>query len=136
MSIHSKTRILIHIVWSTRKRKKLLPRPTRIELNQYLQEYSANHSIQTIISYVNADHVHLLIDLDPTKSLSSQVKLLKGASSRWINKRGVIPRKFSWGRGYGAFSVSQSHAGRVIKYICNQDEHHGGRSSEMSFMRS
>jgi hypothetical protein len=31
---------------------------------------------------------------------------------------------FSWGRGYGAFSVSQSHVDQVAAYIANQETHH------------
>jgi hypothetical protein len=52
------------------------------------------------------------------------VKLLKGASSHWINQNRIVPGKFAWGRGYGAFSVSQSGVDEVSKYIANQEEHH------------
>jgi len=31
---------------------------------------------------------------------------------------------FSWQREYGAFSVSQSHLEKVIRYIEQQEEHH------------
>jgi hypothetical protein len=30
----------------------------------------------------------------------------------------------SWQRGYGAFSVSQSHVDTVVFHIQNQEEHH------------
>jgi len=33
-------------------------------------------------------------------------------------------REFYWQAGYGAFSVSQSEANKVILYIQNQEEHH------------
>ena len=124
MSIHSKARLLTHIVWSTYKRERLLPRLLRIELNNYLYDYAECHSMRLIKVYVNPDHVHLLIDMDPTQSVASTVKLLKGASSRWLNRHEMQTSKFSWGRGYGAFSVSQSHVNRVICYIHNQEEHH------------
>ncbi len=50
--------------------------------------------------------------------------LLKPASSHWINKERVTKTKFSWGRGYGAFSVSQSTVKVVAEYIVGQEEHH------------
>ncbi|MBL7026629.1 MAG: IS200/IS605 family transposase [Candidatus Marinimicrobia bacterium] len=133
MSIHSKTRLLTHIVWSTHKRERLTPRSLRIELNDYIHTYADAHSMRLIKLYVNPDHVHLFINMDPTQSIASTVKLLKGASSRWLNQQDSQKRKFSWGRGYGAFSVSQSHAQRVIWYIHNQEEHHRQRSFTEEF---
>ena len=85
MSIHSRTRLLTHLVWSTYKKERLVSRPLRIELNNYLREYADSHSIRLIIAYVNPNHIHLLIDLEPTQSIASTVKLLKGTSSRWLN---------------------------------------------------
>jgi putative transposase len=133
MSLHSRTRLITHIVWSTHKKARLTPRTLRIELNHYLRSYATGHSIRLINAYVNSDHIHLLIDLDPTQSIASTVKLLKGASSRWLNQHESQNAKFSWGRGYGAFSVSQSHVHRVIKYISNQEEHHRAKQFTEEF---
>jgi len=74
--------------------------------------------------HVNPDHVHLLIDLPPTRALDEVVKALKGSSSRWINASGLLVGHFRWARGYGAFSVSQSGLEDVITYIEGQEEHH------------
>ncbi len=76
------------------------------------------------INYVNAEHVHALIDLPTKHSIEETLKLLKGASSYWVNQNRIVPAKFAWGRGYGAFSVSQSNVDGVSKYIANQEEHH------------
>jgi REP element-mobilizing transposase RayT len=57
-------------------------------------------------NYVNADHVHVLVDLPTALSIEQLVQLLKGSSSHWINANDILPAKFAWGRGYGAFSVS------------------------------
>ncbi|NQT51193.1 hypothetical protein HQ576_04050 [bacterium] len=37
---------------------------------------------------------------------------------------------FAWQAGYAAFSVSESNAHRVVRYIETQDEHHRTRSFE------
>jgi len=65
------------------------------------------------INYVNPDHVHALIDLPTRLSIEELVQLLKGSSSHWINANDVIKEKFAWGRGYGAFSVSESNVNAV-----------------------
>ena len=80
------------------------------------------------VNYVNADHIHTIIDLPTKYSIEETVRLMKGGSSHWINKNRIIANNFSWGRGYGVFSVSQSNIQKVIKYINNQEEHHKKKS--------
>ena len=128
MSQHSYSRCWVHIIWSTNKREKALHKEARKRVSDYLYKYSNSKNIIMKINYVNADHVHALIDLPTMQSIEDIVKLLKGSSSHWINKERVIQGRFSWGRGYGIFSVSQSNLKKVIKYIKNQEEHHKARS--------
>jgi hypothetical protein len=59
------------------------------------------------------------------------MKNLKANSSRWMGEQGI---NFGWQKGYGAFSVSSSHAEDVIKYIQHQHEHHKKRSFEEEFI--
>lgn len=124
MSVHAYHCCFVHLIWSTYKRRKILPVEARKRVSRFLYQYAESRDILMKINYVNADHVHALIDLSPDKSIQDIVKLLKGSSSHWINKNRIIEDKFSWGRGYGAFSVSQSNAGIVIHYIKNQEIHH------------
>ncbi|MCH2045599.1 MAG: transposase [Saprospiraceae bacterium] len=54
------------------------------------------------------------------------IQLFKGSSSAWINKQGYMLDKsrFSWQRGFGAFSVDEERVNIVRKYIQRQEEHH------------
>jgi putative transposase len=85
------------------------------------------------INYVNADHVHTLIDLLASLPIEELAQLLKGSSSHWINSNDLVRGKFAWGRGYGAFSVSESKIGDVSAYIAGQAEHHRIRSFAEEF---
>jgi len=129
MSKHAYSRCWIHLLWATLDREKLLlNRDARIKLSEYLTEYSQSKDIYMKINYVNPEHVHTLID-QPTKySLEQIAQLFKGSSSHWINENKLIPGKFAWGRGYGAFSVSHSNVAEVAAYIAGQEEHHRERS--------
>jgi putative transposase len=93
-----------------------------------LSEYSREKGIYMKINYFNADHTHALIDLPTNLTIEQVVQLLKGSSSHWINQQQLIKGKFAWGRGYGAFSVSQSDISKVANYIARQEEHHRKRS--------
>ena len=124
MSTHSYSRCWLHLIWATLNRERSLKKSAAMKLSGFLYEYSQSKDIYMKINYVNADHVHALIDLPTKYSIEETMKLLKGASSHWINQERIIAAKFSWGRGYGAFSVSQSNVKDVSKYIANQEEHH------------
>ena len=57
-------------------------------------------------------------------SISKTLQLIKGESSYWINKSGLLTRKFEWQDDCWAVSVSKSHEDQVREYIDNQEEHH------------
>ena len=93
-----------------------------------LSEYSHEKGIYMKINYFNAEHAHALIDLPTNLTIEQVVHLLKGSSSHWINQHRLVKGRFAWGRGYGAFSVSQSDVSKVANYIARQEEHHRKRS--------
>ena len=93
-------------------------------MSRYLTEYAETNGIYMKINYVNADHVHALIDLPTGLSIEAVVQLLKGSSSHWINANDIITGKFAWGRGYGAFSASESNVNTIVAYIAGQQQHH------------
>src|SRR5690348_1890998 len=103
MSLHSYSRVWLHIVWTTLERRPLLSKPAAIRLSAYLDSYAREKAIYMKINFVNADHVHALVDLPTNLTIEETLHLLKGSSSHWINESALIPGKFGWGRGYGVF---------------------------------
>ena len=127
MSVRSYTKIWLHLIWSTNKRERLLPdKNLRTELSRYYYNYSEENGIYMKVNYVNAEHVHSLINLPTNLTVEKVLHLYKGSSSNWLNKQ--VNFRFQWGKGYGAFSVSESNLDRVVKYIINQEEHHRKKS--------
>ncbi|HKQ40693.1 MAG TPA: transposase [Verrucomicrobiae bacterium] len=127
MALHAYSRIWLHVLWATLERRPLLPKPAAVQLSGFLGKYAAEKGIYMKINYVNADHVHGLIDLPTSSAVEDVMHLLKGASSHWVNENNLVAGKFAWGRGYGAFSVSHSDITGVAKYIAEQEEHHRKR---------
>jgi putative transposase len=127
MSIRSFTKIWLHLIWGTYNHEKvLLERGFRKQLSEYLFNYSTEKKIFMKTNYVNSDHVHALIDLPTNITVEDVFHLYKGSSSNWVNKN--VNYKFSWAKGYAAFSVSESIEKRVCEYIKNQEGHHRRRS--------
>lgn len=128
MSLHSYSKVWIHLVWGTLDREPMLSKSTAAKASAWLNEYAAEKKIYLKINYFNSDHVHVLIDLPTNLCIEDVVQLFKGSSSHWINEQKLVPGKFSWGRGYGAFSVSESAVAEVASYIGDQEEHHRKKS--------
>ena len=120
----SLSRVLVHLIFSTKNRVPILTPAIRDELHPYLAAtLTNNHSTSLRVGGVE-DHVHLFFGLSRTHSIAQVVELVKTASSKWIKTKGPNYRGFHWQNGYGAFSVSESKAHEVKRYIQRQEEHH------------
>ncbi|MCL5271368.1 MAG: IS200/IS605 family transposase [bacterium] len=124
MSTRSYTRCWLHLVWATKRREPILTGDASARVAGYLREYAAGQGIFPDCNNVQSDHVHALIDLPTNRSIEETVKLLKGASSHWINANPIVAGHFEWQDGYAAFSVSESRRKAVRRYITNQEQHH------------
>ncbi len=82
-----------------------------------------------------SDHTHILCLLSRTSDVSSFDREIKRASTKWIKPKGGMLSKFHWQSGYGAFSVSPSHAKNLQQYIQNQMEHHKKETFQEEFRR-
>ena len=128
MSTHSYSRCWLHLIWETLRREPMLDKSAAAKASRNLTEYARDISIYMKINFFNSDHTHALMDLPTNLTIEQVVQLLKGSSSHWINEQRMLRGRFAWGRGYGAFSVSQSDIERVAKYIAGQEEHHRKRT--------
>jgi putative transposase len=118
------TQIHIQIVFSVKNRGSLIQDKWKDELYKYMCGIIQTHEHKVLQINGMPDHIHILIGLRPSQSLSDLMKLVKRSSSNWINEKNLTEEKFSWQAGFGAFSYSKSQVPRVIKYIQNQEKHH------------
>jgi putative transposase len=118
------TQLYIHIVFAVKNRGALLSTDWDKRLRLYITATVQNNEHKMLCINDMPDHVHMFIGLNPSQSLSDLMRLVKGDSSKWINKEKLTPFKFQWQEGYGAFTYSKSQIDQVVKYINNQQEHH------------
>ncbi len=122
--LHSYVKVFIHLVWSTKNREPFLRKDVHPVVVQHILDYSKIQKIFINAINIQKDHIHVLITMRSDQNIDEVAKLLKGESSHWINSENLIRPKFSWQRGYGAFSLSPSHIEAVKNYISSQNEHH------------
>ncbi len=125
---------LTHFVWSTHDRREWIAESWQESLYGYLGGIARNKQATLIQAGGMLDHLHLLVSLPPTVTLSEMVNVFKSNSSRWI--RTEMPRMniFTWQEGYGAFSVSRSSEQTVANYIRQQKTHHRTRNFQQEFL--
>ena len=120
----SLARLHIHLVFSTKSRAPLLREEVRESLHEYMAVVLRNLDCHALLINSVEDHVHVLLDLARTLSVSKAVEGLKVATSRWIKAKGDAYAAFAWQSGYAAFAVSVSNIDAVRGYIARQREHH------------
>ena len=104
----SLAQIYLHIVFSTKNREPLISGDTLPRLHAYLAGAGNAIGCPVVIVGGVADHVHLLLRLSRSITISDTLKSLKTESSKWMKSAAACPG-FAWQAGYGVFSVSASH---------------------------
>jgi putative transposase len=120
----SYTNLLYRIVFSTKDRRPIITPEYEVRLYDYIG--GTIRSLGGISLELNGteDHVHLLAKLRPDRALSDVLRDLKANATGWMHDVFPSLKNFSWQRGYGAFTVSQSNVEDVRRYIARQKEHH------------
>jgi putative transposase len=122
------TQIHIHFVFAVKYRLGLINPEWKEQLYKYITEITQSNNHKLLAINGMPDHIHILIGMRPTQSISDLMKEVKQSSSLWINEKKLSSIKFEWQEGYGAFSYSKSQIDNVVKYINNQEEHHKKKS--------
>lgn len=119
---HTLTSIQIHVVFSTKKRLRLITLDLKADLFAYMG--GIVRELRATAQGINGmeDHVHMLLKLPPDLSISDCMRVVKTNSSRWVRQK--FGREFGWQTGFAAFSVSGSKAAEVGRYIRDQERHH------------
>jgi len=125
----------MHCVFSTHNREKRLTEDVRNRLWPYIGGIARENKMTALAVGGVEDHVHTLLSIPATMSVSKAIQLIKGGSSKWINSELRLSRRFEWQERYGAFSLSVSAVSETLKYINGQVEHHRRETFKEEFER-
>ncbi len=122
---HTKHRLLYHLVWIPKYRKRILLGKVVVRLDELFRE--AAHVNRWVIRELNIqrDHVHMLIQVEPRVSVAKVVQVLKGGTSIKIRREFPELEEFLWGDsfwadGYFAESIGTVQEEMIRKYIREQ----------------
>ena len=121
--------VFIHLVWATWDREPLLNGDMRRIAYRAIEAKCDELGVSVLALGGVADHVHLLVRLPLTISVSQLVKDIKGSSGHLL--AGIAIERntfFKWQGSYGAISVSPRDLDMITGYINRQEEHHAQQS--------
>jgi REP element-mobilizing transposase RayT len=128
------SQINIHCIFSVKGRGSFIAKQFQDRLHEYMSGTLRNIDAYPLAVGGWKDHIHVFFELNPDTKISDLMRTLKSNSSKWINDEKLLPGKFQWQEGYGAFSYSRSQRDRVIKYIKTQEEHHKGKTFKEEYL--
>lgn len=122
---HALSRLTVHLVWVTKYRYPVLVGEIKQRCRDLIVQICDAEDVRILKGVVSKDHVHMLIEYPPSKSVSDIVKRLKGRTSRRLQEEFPELRRRYWGKhfwaiGYGAWSSGNITDELVAQYL----EHH------------
>ena len=123
---YSKGQNLYHLEWCPKYRYNMfIGKGNKKLCEDILHEIAEQHKIGIVELSGMSDHIHIVVQLSPTMSVSQALHLLKGGSSYELFRQQPLFR-FRYSRGSfwspGKFyrSVGDADAETVLEYVRNQ----------------
>ena len=95
----SLSKIIIHIVFSTKDREKSRDRDTQQRMHAYVATVCRDMDAEALRVGGTADYLHIVATLPRTISQAQMIEAVKTTSSKWIKRLGPKYRRFYWQRG-------------------------------------
>ena len=126
---HNVYNLKYHIIFCTKYRYRVITDEVAIRARDLIREICRANYVEIITGNLSPDHIHLLVGIPPSISVSTIVQYTKGKSSRKLLSEFEHLRKRYWGqhlwaRGYFAVTVGELNEQDVQHYIENQELHH------------
>lgn len=124
---HTRHRLLYHLVWIPKHRKRILKGKIAIRLQNLFYEASKIRRWWIEELKILEDHVRMLIQIHPNETIAEVVQSLKGGTSKVLRKEFPEIQEFLWGDnfwadGYFAETIGNLDYETVKNYIRENTE--------------
>ena len=121
---HTKWECKYHIVFAPKYKRKVAYGQLKADIENILSTLCKRKGVEIIEAEICPDHVHMLVIIPPSMSVSSFVGYLKGKSTlmifeRHANLKYKYGNRHFWCRGYYVDSAGKN-AKKIEEYIRNQ----------------
>jgi putative transposase len=126
---HAKTRLRYHLIFSTKYRRKCLDQ-IKDKVKNLMTQASVGKKFSIETQEIDKDHIHLLVKIDPSESITAVVRQLKQVSTYYIwrdfeaeqhlKKFYWSGKHFLWTGGYFASTIGEVSEKHLREYIEKQ----------------
>ena len=121
---HTKWNCKYHIVFAPKFRRKIIYGQLKRDIANILSTLCKRKGVKIVEAEMCSDHVHMLVEIPPSISVSSFVGYLKGKSTlmifdRHANLKYKYGNRHFWCRGYYVDTVGKNTK-KIKEYIANQ----------------
>ena len=121
---HSKWRCKYHIVFAPKYRRMEVYGKLKADIGAILRKLCEQKGVEIVEAQACPDHIHMLVEIPPSLSVSQFVGFLKGKSAlmifdRHANLKYKYGNRHFWSRGYYVDTVGRNE-GAIKEYIKNQ----------------
>ena len=113
-----------HIMFHTKYNAMAINVENERILYSYINGFCNNYGVKLLRLGGMPDHIHMLVNMPTTVSVSDFVKQLKVATSKMLYQDGHFPYFEGWQNGSSAFTYAFKDIDMIINYIKGQKEHH------------
>ncbi len=126
-SSHVQYDLEVHIVWTTKYRYRVLQGRIAERAREIIRQSCKSMDVNIINGSIGKEHIHLLISIPPSLSVSKLVQQLKGKTSRvLLNEYRDLKKRYwgqhLWSAGYFCRTVGTVTKETIIDYIENQQD--------------
>jgi len=123
---HSKWECKYHLIFIPKCRRKTLYKDLRQHLGEVFRRLAEQEQSRIEEGHLMADHVHMMISIQPKYAVSEVVGFIKGKSAIHLarvygeRKQNFVGQHF-WARGYMVSTVGRDET-VIREYIRNQEQ--------------
>ena len=105
MKPNTYTKLYAHCVFTPKGRQSILKESILDNVHKYIYGIIKGKKCYPIAINGTKDHIHILVGFCPSLAIADLVRDIKRSSAIYINTNHLLIKKFSWQKGYGAFTV-------------------------------
>ena len=122
---HSRNQVYLlnyHLVWCTKRRKKVLVDGVAQRLQEILAQVAEEKQVKILALEVQPDHLHLFVSCYPQMVVHKLVKAFKGRSSHILRKEfpSLLRLPSLWTNSYFVSTAGNVSSETIRKYIEEQ----------------
>ena len=123
---HTKWNCKYHIVFSAKYRRQVIYGKIKADIGKILRQLCEMKQAEIYVAEACPDHIHMMVSIPPSLSVSQFMGYLKGKSSlmifdRHANLKYKYGNRHFWCRGYYVDTVGRNNE-RIAEYIRKQPQ--------------